>query len=72
MRRRAAYWAVRGVATVVFTPLHLLTIALTRAIEASVELVQALEVWAYPGLFASPRLPAPELGEEWKRRLPAS
>jgi len=72
LRRRAAYWAVRSAATVIFTPLHFLAVALTRSVDVSVEMVQALEVWAYPGLFASPRLDAPELAEEWKRRLPAS
>ena len=71
LRRRAAYWAVRGVATAVFVPLQLLAVALTKCADVAVELVQALKVWAYPGLYASPRLPAPELAEEWKRRLPA-
>ena len=71
LRRRAAYWAARAVATVIFTPLHLLGVALTRGTDVAVESVQALEVWAYPGLFADPRLPAPELGEDWKARMPA-
>ena len=59
-------------ATVVSTPLYLLSWMLLRITDAAEALVQAMEVWAYPGLFGDPRLPAPELGEEWKRRLPAS
>ena len=75
-RRKVVWWAVRGLAALLFIPvavLYALATLVVDGLDFLADQMVRLGQWAHPCMGKRlPKLPAPNLAPQWKARVPGT